>query len=145
MKTITAANAAFALAVTNLYPVAQSIQGYAADAMFAVDEADIAETVMGVDGKMSAGFVFSVTPMSISIMPDSPSSSVFETWYLTCKAARDVYYANATIIIPAIGRKYTLTKGVLTKGKALPDAKKVLQAREWKITWESITGEDYNG
>lgn len=145
MSTITAANAVFSLAITNLYPSPQLIQGYAADAMFAVDESDIAEIVMGVDGHMSAGFVFSVSPMSVSIMPDSPSSTVFETWYLTSKAARDIYAGNATIIIPGIKRKYTLKNGVLTKGKTLPDAKKVLQARDWKITWESITGEDYNG
>lgn len=145
MSTITSANAVFALAVTNLYPFPQTIQGYSADSMFAVDEADIAEIVMGVDGKMSAGYVFSVTPMTVSIMPDSPSSTMFENWYLTSKAARDIYSANATIIIPGIKRKYTLRNGVLAKGKTMPDAKKVLQPREWKIIWESITGEDYNG
>jgi hypothetical protein len=145
MATITAANSAYAIAVTNLFPSPQTMQGFSADAMFSVEEADIAEIVMGVDGKLSAGFVFSPTPQNISIMPDSPSSSMFETWYNTSKAARDVYFANATIIMPAIKRKYTLTKGVLTKGKAMPDAKKTLQPREWKITWESITGEDYNG
>lgn len=145
MSTITSANAAFALAITNLYPSPQSIQGYAADAMFAVDEADLAEIVMGVDGRMSAGYVYSVTPMTVSIMPDSPSNTVFETWYNTSRAAADVYSGNATIILPGIKRKYTLKNGVLTKGKALPDAKKTLQPREWKITWESVTGEDYNG
>lgn len=145
MGTITSANSAFALAITNLYPSPQSIQGYAADAMFAVDETDIAEIIMGVDGKMSAGFVYSVTPMTVTIMPDSPSNTVFETWYLTSKAAADVYSGNATIIMPSIGRKYTLKNGVLTKGKSLPDAKKTLQPREWKITWESVTGEDYSG
>ena len=48
MATITAANAVFALAVTNLFPSPQTLQGFAADAMFAVDETDIAEIVMGV-------------------------------------------------------------------------------------------------
>lgn len=138
MSTITAANSVFLLAVGGIFPVSQQLQGYAADAAFAFDSIEPAETVMGVDGRMSAGYTPYVTVQTISIMPDSPSLSIFETWLAANQTAREVFFANATIVLPAIGRKYALTRGVLTAAKAAPDVKKVLQAIEYKITWESV-------
>lgn len=138
MKTITAANSVFLLAVAGVFPVAQQLQGYAADAAFSFDSVEPAETVMGVDGKLSAGFVPFPTIQSISIMPDSDSLSIFETWLAAMKTAREVFFADATIILPAIGRKYAMSHGVLTAAKTAPDVKKVLQAVEYKITWESV-------
>lgn len=138
MSTITAANSVFLLAVGGIFPVAQQLQGYAADAAFAFDAADPVEAVMGVDGRMSAGYTPYMTVQTISIMPDSPSLSIFETWLAAMNTSREVFFANATIILPAIGRKYALTRGVLTGIKAAPDVKKVLQAQEFKLTWESV-------
>jgi hypothetical protein len=139
MSTITAANSVFLLAVGGIFPVPQQLQGYAADAAFAFDAVDPAETVMGVDGHMSAGYVPYMTIQTISIMPDSPSLTIFETWLAANNLAREVFFADATIILPAIGRKYALTRGVLTSAKAAPDVKKVLAAVEYKITWEAVT------
>ena len=139
MATITAANSVFLLAIGGIFPVPQQLQGYAADAAFAFDAIEPAETVMGVDGKMSAGFTPYMTPQTVSIMPDSPSLSIFEAWLAAMQTSREVFFGNATIILPAIGRKYTLTRGVLTSAKTAPDVKKVLQAQEFKLTWESVT------
>lgn len=138
MSSITAANSVFLLSVGGIYPIPQQLQGYAADAAFAFDAADPVEAVMGVDGRMSAGYTPYMTQQTISIMPDSPSLSIFEAWLAAMNTTREVFYANATIILPAIGRKYTLTRGVLTSIKAAPDVKKVLQAQEFKLTWESV-------
>ncbi|KPA87288.1 hypothetical protein PF66_06198 [Pseudomonas asplenii] len=145
MGTITSANSTFAIAITNLFPVPQSVQGYSSDSMFAMDAVDIAEVVMGADGKMSAGYIFNPQKQTVTIMPDSPSYSMFLLWANTMKAARDVYWANATIIMPAIKKKFTLKNGVMANFKAMPDAKKTLQAAEFHLTWESVTSEDYNG
>lgn len=139
MATITAANSQFFLAVGGIFPIAQQLQGYAADAAFAFDSVDPAETVMGVDGLMSAGYTPYMTIQTINIMPDSPSLSIFETWLAANNTAREVFFANATIVLPAINRKYTLTRGVLTGAKAAPDVKKVLQAVEYKITWQNVS------
>jgi len=79
MASITAMNSVYALAILNLYPVPQILQGYSADAAFDTEAADAAEIVMGVDGHMSAGFVPFVTRQTISIMPDSISSLSLRT------------------------------------------------------------------
>jgi len=142
-NTITSADAIFALTVTNLYPSAQTLEGYAADAMFALGDTEMAVTVRGADGKLSGGFVFGQYLQTITIMPDSPSRDVFETWQLTSQTSKAVFRCNATIILPAIGRKYTLTNGVLVRVKTIPDAQRVLQAATYQIDWESVIGENY--
>jgi len=141
MATITAANSSFALAIADLYPFPQSIQGYAADDAFVSDAVEQAEIVMGVDGRLSAGFIFNPTRMTVNIMADSPSLEIFENWQLAQRTAQEVYKANATIILPAISRKYSLKNGVLTSGTPFPSVRRTLQAVPFIITWEKVTGE----
>jgi len=143
-NTITSADAIFSLTVTNLFPSAQILEGYAADAMFALGDTELAQSVRGADGKLSAGFVFGENLQTITIMPDSPSRELFETWALTSRTSVAVFRCNATIILPAISRKFTLTNGVLQRVKAMPDAQRVLQAMTYQINWENVTGEAYN-
>lgn len=137
-NSITAANSIYMIAILGLYPIPQQLQGYAADAAFDTEAADSAEIVIGVDGIMSAGFVPFVTKQTINIMPDSPSSLLFEDWMAAQKAAREVYYANASVTLPSVNRAYVLTNGILTSFPAIPGTRKVLQARAFTITWESI-------
>lgn len=143
-NTITSADSIFALTVTNLFPSAQTLEGYAADAMFALGDTEMAQSVRGADGKLSAGFVFGEYLQTITIMPDSPSRQIFETWQLTSLTSKAVFRCNATIILPAIGKKFTLTNGVLQRVKAMPDAQRVLQAMTFQINWENVVPEDYN-
>lgn len=143
-NTITSADATFALTVTNLYPSAQVLQGYAADAMFALGDTEMAVSVRGADGKLSGGYVFGEYLQTITIMPDSPSREIFETWQLTSQTAKAVFRCNATIILPAISRKFTLTNGILQRVKAIPDANRFLQQMTYQINWESVVGEAFN-
>jgi hypothetical protein len=144
-NTITSADSIFALSVTNLFPSAQIIEGYAADAMFALGDTEMAVSVRGADGKLSGGFVFGEYLQTITIMPDSPSRDLFETWQLTSLTSKAVFRCNATIILPAISRKFTLTNGILQRVKAIPDAQRVLQAMTFQINWESVVGEAFQG
>ncbi|MBN1085634.1 hypothetical protein JNO12_12905 [Erwinia aphidicola] len=112
--------------------------------MFALGDTEMAQSVRGADGKLSAGFVFGEYLQTITIMPDSPSRQIFETWQLTSLTAKAVFRCNATIILPAIGKKFTLTNGVLQRAKTMPDANRVLQAMTFQINWENVVPEDYN-
>jgi hypothetical protein len=140
-KTITSANSVLALSVTNLYPVPQIIQGFAADDAFTNDSIELAEVVMGVDGHLSAGYIFNPVKLTINIMPDSPSATLFDNWANATKTAREVYMCAGSIQLPSIGKKYTLINGVMTSYKAAPDARRVLQATQYVITFESVIGE----
>lgn len=142
MATITSANSAYALAVANLYPVPQILQGYGADDAFVTEANEMAETIMGVDGKLSAGYIFNPVRQTITIMPDSPSLIIFETWQQAQRTARELYRCNAVVRLPALGRKYTLKNGVLSSGTPIPGVRRTLAPVSFILTWESVVGED---
>lgn len=112
-NTITAADAIITLTVNNLYPSGVQLQGFAADNVYGTDPLVLAETVRGIDGKLSAGFVYSNIIQTFHIMPDSPSRDIFDTWSTTSRTSRAVFRCNAVVLLPAIGRKYTCVNGVL--------------------------------
>jgi hypothetical protein len=138
-KTLTAANSVIMLSVAGLFSTPQQIQGFAADDIFDTDQIDSAETAMGVDGKLSAGWVPAPIKQSFTIQADSDSMSFFETWYAAQQAVRELYIASGSIYLPAVQRKYAMRRGFLTNHSATPNAKKILQPRKFMVTWEALT------
>jgi hypothetical protein len=138
MSTLTSANSILSIAVTGLFNSPQTIQGYAVDDAFESESVAQSEVLMGVDGRLSGGKVFTPYKMSIHLQADSPSIGIFDAWRNTQDAVIDVFTAQGSIIIPGTGRVYTLQKGFLTMAPAFPDVKKILQPMAFEITWERI-------
>ncbi len=137
-RSITAANAVYMLSIFPVFPIPVQLQGFAADDVFSTDPQTVAETSMGVDGLLSAGFVFNAVTQNITLQANSDSNNIFDAWQQAQKAVKDTYFANAVIMLRGIGSKWTMTNGVLTTYPPMPDAKKVLQPRRFGITWESV-------
>ncbi|MGJ0580563.1 phage tail fiber protein, partial [Xenorhabdus bovienii] len=112
-NTITAADAIITLSVTNLYSSGVQLQGFAADNIYGTEALELAETVRGADGKLSAGFIYGNISQTLYIMPDSDSRDIFDTWATTSRASAAVFRCNATVILPALKRKYSCVNGVL--------------------------------
>jgi len=140
MSTITSANSSFALIVPGVYSAPQSIQGYATDDAFTAEAVEKVEAMMGIDGKLSAGYIFNPYKMTVTLQADSASLALFTNWQLAQDAVREVIAASATIIIPSIGFKYAMSNGYLTRFQAMPEAKKTLGPPKFEITWEKIIG-----
>lgn len=139
MSTLTSANSVLMLGVGGIFPTPQKIEGYATDDAFAFDAAQPAQAVMGVDGRMSAGYTPFMSVQTIAIQADSPSMTIFEAWLAAMKVAREVFYATGTLNIPSIGRKFVMTKGVLTQIPSAPTARAILQPMTFQITWENVS------
>jgi len=139
MPSITAANSTLLLAITGLFPVPQKLQGYATDDIYSTEALESAEVQMGVDGVLSAGFVFVPVKQSYSLQADSNANAIFDAWYAAQQAQLELYRANATITLPAVGQKWAMTNGVLTSFPPMPDAGKTLKPRKFGITWERIS------
>jgi len=118
--------------------VPQQLKGYSAEKAWSTDNVDLAETQIGVDGRMTAGYTPNVVKQTISLQADSPSKQIFTSIARATKAARDIYYISGTIDLPSTGESFVCTRGVLQAVKPLPDAAKVLQPMEFMIVWESI-------
>lgn len=141
MATITSANSVLMLGAIGLYPTPRQIQGFAADDMFATDAVQMAETVMGADGNLSAGFVFAPTTMNVVIMPDSPSLDFFSNIITATQTGREVFRLFGTVFLPAIGYRFTLENGVLSTAQIMPPVKRTLQQTPYTITWQRVVPE----
>lgn len=140
MRTLTSANSSLALAVVPVFPAPQLIYGYATDDAFTTEAQEQVETQMGVDGNLSAGFVFNPVKQTIALQADSSSNDLFEAWRAYHLTTKDVAVASATLIIPALSKTYIFSKGFLTSMSPAPDGKKILQPRRFQITWEKVIG-----
>ena len=135
---ITSANAVLTLAVATLFPSPQVLQQFSAEDIYTTDPQTIAETVMGVDGKLSAGYTPVPVTQQISLQADSASMDLFEQWSLNSLLNKTVYPAQGVIILQSIGKQWTMNNGVLTIYPTMPNAAKILQPRRFTIVWESV-------
>lgn len=138
-RTITAANAILLLGVERLYPVPQRIQGFSADDVMDTDNIEPTETAMGVDGRLSAGWVATSVRQNITLQADSTSNDFFENWANAEQTAREKYIATGTLLLPATGRKYQMTRGFLRGLVLVPSLRRTIQPRRYTIEWERIT------
>jgi hypothetical protein len=136
--TITSSNSVFTLVVAGLFPSPVQLRGYSSDRAFMTEAIDLAEVQMGVDGRMTAGFTPNPTKQTVTLQADSPSKDIFTALIQAMKTAREVYYISGSIALPSTGESFTLTRGILTNAKQIPDAQKVLQPLDFVITWESV-------
>jgi len=135
---ISSPNAVITLTIPLVLPVPVQLQGFAADDVFDTDEVELATTLMGVDGILSGGFVNSMIPWNITLQADSPSMATFETWDAAQQAVQDVFPAQANVTLTTLGRSYQMITGFLVRGKRMPDAKKTLMPRKWRIDWQRV-------
>lgn len=138
-RTLTAANAVLMLGVTGLYDVPRRMQGFSADDVTDLDALTVGESSMGVDGRLSAGFVFNPVNQNITLQADSESADFFENWQQAERTAREKYVAFGTILVKATGRRYTLTRGFLMNASLMPAIRKTLQPRRFSLTWENVS------
>lgn len=137
-RTITSADAIVALTVPTLYDTPQQLQGFAPDQMFDVPDITSKELQYGADGVLTAGFVFVVIEVDLKFLASSLSVPVFETWANTELQGPTVLPCSMTILLPATGTRYSLTQGYLMKNSPVPSGHRVLQPRNWGISFGQI-------
>lgn len=142
-NSITSANAVYLLAVTDLFNVPQPLQGYTADDIFSQDARSMAETNMGMDGKLSAGYVPMAVVQNIMLQANSESCDVFDEWNRQETLTMDKFFAQGTVVLKSIKRRWTLQNGVLTTVSPMPDAARILRPRRFTLTWEKVTPTPY--
>lgn len=134
---LTSANAVIMIAVPGIFPVSQQLQYFAADDVFDTDSIEASERVMGVDGHLAGGFVFVPIVQTYALQADSPSINLFDLWWATQVQTKSLFRALGHVQLPAIGKKWALTGGLLGAYKPFPDVKRRLMEQRFSITWES--------
>ncbi|MFT8723528.1 MAG: hypothetical protein ABF443_12000 [Acetobacter malorum] len=135
---ITAANSVYTITVPGLYNAPITLENYAADRAFETEARELAETAMSIDGYLNAGWIPNPVSQTIALAASSESALIFEAIVMAQDARRGLYRMGAEIQIPAIGRKYTMVRGLLRSIVNVPTAGRVLEARHFEITWERV-------
>jgi hypothetical protein len=137
-RTLTSANSTFVLTIGDLGIASFALSGFATDNIFTTEDVEVAEVRLGVDGNMSWGWIPRMFPMTINLQADSTSRDLFDNLILAEDAARTKFRLDGVITMPALSKAFTLTKGIVTRYKAAPDAAKVLEPTSVVITWNQI-------
>ena len=139
MSTITSANGVITASVQGLFPSPVTLEGWAVDDAFALDEVTLAEAKIGVDGMAAYGYVPTLSPFTIRLLANSPSLFFFEEIVNQTMALGEVFIINLTVYLPSVGKRYVFSNGTLLSGKLMPDGKKTLADQDFKMTFGSIT------
>jgi hypothetical protein len=136
MADITSANTILILNAPSVFAIGQALKGFAADDIFDVDQIKVAEASMGVDGYLSAGFVFEALPQTIMLQADSPSCLIMDQIYAYEEATVSKEVLSATFKFPSIGIQFNLAKGFMTAYSPMASPKRKLEARRFSFMWE---------
>lgn len=135
---ITAANSIYTITVPGLLNAPFTLKNFSADRAFETEARELAEESMSIDGFLNVGWVPNPVSQTVSLQPSSDEADIFDTIIAAQDQVRNIYRLGATIQLPAIGKKYTLTRGYLRSAVQIPSAGRVLEARPFEIRWERV-------
>jgi hypothetical protein len=136
-RTITSANSVFTL-TSSIIVVPFQVQGFATDDAFDIGDAAPVEVRKGVDGKKSSGYTPYMVSQTVHLQADSPSIDLFEALLAAMDAAQEDFTLDGSIVIPSVGKVYTLVNGSLIRVSKAPPAKKVLEPQIYEIMWDKV-------
>ncbi len=138
MATLTVANSVFTLSCPDLDIAPVQIQGFATDDAFDTTAVKPVETIIGVDGRMSKGFVAFTVPFKFMLQADSPSILIMDAIQEAQEIKQEAFTLYASIVAPGLGKLWTFSNGGLTGYKKTPQAKKLMGPLDYEITWEKV-------
>ena len=112
------------------------LQQFSADTAYEGEDDQVAETRIGVDGKMVAGQVPNIKVVNLHLEASSPSLQYLQLLKRAMEVNRTVYPVNMVISQPSIGKCITYSTGVLQSAKDLADGKKVLEPTQWTFHFQ---------
>ena len=135
---ITSANAEAVLTVEQIFPSGISLQMFGTDQAISMEAIDIAETRKGVDGKLVAGYIPAIYPVTVTLEAASPSHASLSTVWQAMAANKCVYSCNLVCTVPSIKSVFTWSSGVMKSGSPFPTLEKVLAATTWTFEFQDF-------
>lgn len=134
---ITSSNAIIVYKDNMLVKAGMPLAKFATDQSLTSDEVPVAETRMGVDGKIAAGYTPNIVPVTIMFEADSPSWRLIEQSINIAKQAKTVVECEIIVTVPSVAKVYNYKKGVI---KSLTNLalKKVLDPVTLKMDFEEV-------
>lgn len=137
---ITSANASLVLTVLNLFPAGIRLEMFSVDGGISMEELQLADTRMSLDGHMLAGYIPTPKTVQIGLEPASPSYEALCQLFRATERRRGFYECNLALTLPDLnaGKIYTWTQGVLVSGTILPPVRQLLDPTSWTFRFEKF-------
>jgi hypothetical protein len=135
---ITSANAEAILTVEQIFPAGIILQMFGTDQAVSMEAIDMAETRKGVDGKLVAGYVPVIYPVTITLEAASPSHASLATLWQAMASNKRVYAGNLVCTVPSISSVFTWSIGVLKNGAPFPSLQKTLAPTTWQFDFQDF-------
>jgi hypothetical protein len=126
------------ITVEELYPRGIQVERFAADSAISVENAQVAETRMGVDGKMVAGYVPGIKTVTIDLEANSPTAKALNEVVGAMEQNVKPYQCELVVDVPSQGTVYTFKKGVIQTAGQMPAVKKILDPTQWVFHFETM-------
>lgn len=143
MTDITSANAKLIFTCEELYPSGVEIQQFSTNQAFSSENIQVAETRMGVDGHMAAGYVPNIKVVTVQLEASSTSRRYFEQVQKAMIANQRPYKCSLTAIIPSIGEQVIWSEGVMQAGAVTSTAARVMEPTAWTFHFEQYDKSAY--
>ncbi|ENN86075.1 hypothetical protein RHSP_32062 [Rhizobium freirei PRF 81] len=135
---LTAADVVITLTIPGVFNTPVQLQGFTTDNVYDLPTVEVNQTAMGVDGKLSAGYVINPVDQTFHLQADSDSNQIFDTWMAAMKSNRTTYRVEGDVTLPSLGTTYVCKNGALVSWPPAPAAAKITQPRQALIRWQSV-------
>ena len=136
-NTITAANSVLSIRCVGIFDTWVQIEGAQSDAFLSLADVTFAQTEVGVDGKLSIGWVPHKTSATISLAANSSSVAIFEQIYNDFLNNKEVRVVELQQYYPSVKRRQNVKGTLVTKSGGTGIAT-VLQGHTYML--EGISG-----
>jgi hypothetical protein len=133
---VTSANAELILTVAELFPAGIQLQMFGTDQIYNADAVDMAETRMGADGYMVAGYTPNIQAVTITLEASSPSRFQLAILAEAMVTNKRPYLCNLIATLPAVNSRFVWSKGVLQNTARALSAARTLQPTTWLFHFE---------
>ena len=135
---ITSANISLVFTAEEICPNGVTVQQFSADQMYTADAQQFAETRMGVDGYMAAGFTPTIKVVTLSLEASSPLYETFRNLAQAQIKNKKPYACQLTARVPSIGQTFTWSNGVLQTAEWVSNAATVLAPTSWTFHFQDL-------
>lgn len=134
---VTSCNSTAFMIVQKLFPAGFKVEGFGTDQAIAGENIQVTETRKGIDGKMSAGVITQIIPVTITLEANSPTLAYFKAIAEYQEAAKKLCPVTLTVSTPSIGETTIFTNGVLQTCPSMANINRTLEPTQWVFHFES--------
>ena len=135
---ITSSDSVLIMIVQDLYPAGIKLEKFSADNIITNESRQSAETRIGVDGKIAAGWIPAIKTVTINLEADSPSLEFIENIIAKQDLNKKLFEISLDITIPSVSKVYSFKKGYIHDVSDMSNLANVLDPREFTIHFESV-------